>query len=172
MPAPHSPPDDAPTHEAQNATPTKHRMPPPHSPPDDAPESPGAEQLEPGVKLAAAHVAAGPEGAFAAPARLPDEAHEPAPASPGSGPQSVSAAALALASGPGAALIRLDDPRGEDALRRVLRAFRPDGRPYAVTQVIDLKIKGLRPEIEALQRRPRGVDRDLLREALAVVSDP
>ena len=114
MPAPHSPPDDTPTHEAQNATPTKHRMPPPHSPPDDAPESPGAEQLEPGVKLAAAHVVAGPEGAFAAPASLPDEAHEPAPASPGSGPQSVSAAALALASGPGAALIRPAAPPPQD----------------------------------------------------------
>ena len=84
------------------ATPTKHRMPPPHSPPDDAPESPGAEQ--PGIK-AAAHVAAGSEVTFAAPADLPDGAHESAPASPGSGLQSVSAAALALASSTGAAAL-------------------------------------------------------------------
>ena len=50
----------------------------------------------------------------------------------------------------GAALIRLGDPRGEDALRAVLRAFRPDGRPYAVLQVMQLKLAALRPELEAL----------------------
>ncbi|MCA9536387.1 MAG: HEAT repeat domain-containing protein, partial [Myxococcales bacterium] len=66
----------------------------------------------------------------------------------------------------GAALIRLGDPRGEDALRSVLRAFRPDGRPYAVTQVMQLKLAALRPELEALVKRPRGVDLDLLRDAL------
>ena len=70
----------------------------------------------------------------------------------------------------GAALIRLGDPRGEDALRAVLRAFRPDGRPYAVLQVMQLKLAALRPELEALLERPRGVDRVLLRDALAALS--
>lgn len=70
----------------------------------------------------------------------------------------------------GAALIRLGDPRGEDALRGVLRAFRPDGRPYAVLQVMQLKLGALRPELEALLERPRGVDRVLLRDALAALS--
>lgn len=70
----------------------------------------------------------------------------------------------------GAALIRLGDPRGEDALRAVLRAFRPDGRPYAVVQVMQLKLAVLRPELEALLVRPRGVDRVLLRDALAALS--
>jgi HEAT repeat protein len=70
----------------------------------------------------------------------------------------------------GAALIRLGDPRGEDALRAVLRAFRPDGRPYAVVQVMQLRVAALQPELEALVRRPRGVDRGLLREALAALS--
>ncbi|MCB9658540.1 MAG: HEAT repeat domain-containing protein [Sandaracinaceae bacterium] len=69
----------------------------------------------------------------------------------------------------GAALIRLGDPRGEDALRAVLKAFRPDGRPYAVTQVMQLKLSGLRPELEALVKRPRGVDLDLLRDALSAL---
>jgi HEAT repeat protein len=70
----------------------------------------------------------------------------------------------------GAALIRLGDPRGEDALRAVLRAFRPDGRPYAVVQVMQLKLAALRPELEALLVRPRGVDRMLLHDALAALS--
>lgn len=69
----------------------------------------------------------------------------------------------------GAALIRLGDTRGEDALRAVLRAFRPDGRPYAVVQVMQLKLAVLRPELEALLVRPRGVDRVLLRDALAAL---
>ncbi|MCB9626143.1 MAG: HEAT repeat domain-containing protein [Sandaracinaceae bacterium] len=69
----------------------------------------------------------------------------------------------------GAALIRLGDPRGEDALRAVLRAFRPDGRPYAVVQVMQLRLSSLRPELESLVKRPRGVDRDLLRDALAAL---
>jgi hypothetical protein len=70
----------------------------------------------------------------------------------------------------GAALIRLGDPRGEDALRGVLRAFRPDGRPYAVVQVMQLKLAALRPELEELLVRPRGVDKVLLRDALAALS--
>jgi HEAT repeat protein len=69
----------------------------------------------------------------------------------------------------GAALIRLGDPRGEDALRSVLRAFRPDGRPYAVVQVMQLKLAALRPELEELLVRPRGVDKVLLRDALAAL---
>lgn len=66
-----------------------------------------------------------------------------------------------------ASLYQLGDPRGEEGLRSVLRAFRPDGRGYAVERVGELGIASLGEELAALARRPRGVDPVALAQALA-----
>ncbi|MCA9530058.1 MAG: hypothetical protein KC543_07975, partial [Myxococcales bacterium] len=67
----------------------------------------------------------------------------------------------------GGALAHLGDPRGADALRRVLRAWRSDGRGYAVATVGALRLTSLADEVARLADRPRGVDPDTLRVALS-----
>ena len=68
------------------------------------------------------------------------------------------------------ALLDVEDPAAcREHLRAVLRAFRPDGPPYAVVQAMQLRLSSLRPELESLVKRPRGVDRALLRDALAAL---
>ncbi len=58
----------------------------------------------------------------------------------------------------GAALVRLGDPRGIRALRRVLTGFRPDARSFAVNLVADLGASELIPELVRLSCRFRGAD--------------
>ena len=67
------------------------------------------------------------------------------------------------------ALCRLHDARGVDALRDVLRAFRSDGRSYAVQVVGELAIHELAGELLRLAHRQRGVDPAVLVEALAAL---
>jgi HEAT repeat protein len=67
------------------------------------------------------------------------------------------------------ALCRLHDPRGIDALRDVLRAFRSDGRSYAVQVVGELAIHELAGELLRLAHRQRGVDPAVLVDALAAL---
>jgi len=64
------------------------------------------------------------------------------------------------------ALVDLGDPRGVPALRAVLTARRPDGRTYAVRAVGARRLTALRPELLALERRPRGADPEVVAEAL------
>ncbi len=64
------------------------------------------------------------------------------------------------------ALLRLGDARGADTLRSVLRAFRSDGRSYAVQIAAELEVVALVPELNRLARRLRGVDPDVLVAAL------
>jgi HEAT repeat protein len=71
----------------------------------------------------------------------------------------------------GAALVRLGDPRGIAALRRVLTGLRPDARSYAVELVGETQALGLLPHLVALVRRPRGVDPLTLVESLARFGD-
>lgn len=73
---------------------------------------------------------------------------------------------LAIRAAAGAALARMGDERGVDALRSVLRAFRPDGRSFAVQLVGELELEPLAAEVARLARRRRGVDPDVLRSAL------
>jgi HEAT repeat protein len=65
------------------------------------------------------------------------------------------------------ALIRLGDARGLPALRSVLRAFRADARSFAVQVVGELRLRELTPELLRLSRWPRGVDPEVLANALA-----
>lgn len=58
----------------------------------------------------------------------------------------------------GAALVRLGDSRGIQALRRVLTGFRPDARSFAVNLVADLDAIELVPELSRLSCRFRGAD--------------
>jgi HEAT repeat protein len=67
------------------------------------------------------------------------------------------------------ALIRLGDERGVSALRSVLRAFRSDGRSYAVQVVGELRVRALAPELLRLARRLRGTDPEALAVALAAL---
>ncbi len=74
----------------------------------------------------------------------------------------------------GGALARLGDPRGVEALRRALSAFRPYGRSLAAEIAGDERIVELVPELVALAKRPRGADPVILTRALsqlAKVSD-
>jgi len=73
---------------------------------------------------------------------------------------------LLLRAAAGGALARMGDPRGVSALRAVLRAVRDDGRGLAVELVGRLGLHALRPELERLRRRPRGVDPAELARAL------
>lgn len=67
----------------------------------------------------------------------------------------------------GAALARLGDPRGVEVLRRVLRAWRADGRSVAVEFVGNLRLRPLLPELTRLVEAPRGTDLPTLARALA-----
>jgi HEAT repeat protein len=64
------------------------------------------------------------------------------------------------------ALLRLGDPHGATALREVLRAWRSDGRAYAVEVASELQVRAVEPELVRLLRRPRGVDPERVRAAL------
>lgn len=64
------------------------------------------------------------------------------------------------------ALLRLGDPRGAQTLRAVMRAFRSDGRSYAVQIAGELDVVALVPELVRLARRLRGVDPEVLVAAL------
>ncbi len=66
----------------------------------------------------------------------------------------------------GGALVRLGDPRGEEVLRRVLRAWRADGRSHATALVGELGLVALLPEVLRLAERPRSVDPWVLARAL------
>jgi hypothetical protein len=52
-------------------------------------------------------------------------------------------------------------------LREVLRAWRDDGRSFAVEVVGELRVHELRPELDRLLLRPRGVDPEQVHAALA-----
>lgn len=74
---------------------------------------------------------------------------------------------LLLQAAASAALVRVRDPRGIAGLRRVLHAWRADGRTYAVVAIGEQRIEALLPDLIALSRRPRGADRVAIAEALA-----
>lgn len=74
---------------------------------------------------------------------------------------------LAIKAAAAAALVRLDDPRGVPALKRVLTAFRSDARGYAAQLVGELGLTELRPELEKLSKNPRGADPQVVADALA-----
>ncbi len=65
-----------------------------------------------------------------------------------------------------AALIRLGDPRGLPALRRVLHGLRSDARSYAVELARDLGEISLVEDLTRLASRPRGTDLLTLIDAL------
>ncbi|MGE0790551.1 MAG: HEAT repeat domain-containing protein [Sandaracinaceae bacterium] len=67
----------------------------------------------------------------------------------------------------GMALAKIGDPRGIEALRGALTALRADARSYAAEVAGDLGLVELRPELEALSRRPRGADPEVVAAALA-----
>lgn len=73
---------------------------------------------------------------------------------------------LILKAAAGAALARREDPRGEPLLGKVLRAWRADGRDYAVHAAGELALVGLIPLLERLARRLRGADPSVLGQAL------
>lgn len=74
---------------------------------------------------------------------------------------------LAVKAAAAAALVRLGDPRGAPALRKVLRALRSDARSYAVQLVGELELAELAPDVVELATRPRGADPVVVAEALA-----
>jgi HEAT repeat protein len=67
------------------------------------------------------------------------------------------------------ALLRLRDPRGVASLRSALRAFRSEGRSYAVQVVGELRVQELAPELARLARRLRGAAPETLLEALVAL---
>jgi len=67
------------------------------------------------------------------------------------------------------ALLRLGDARGVVALREVLRAFRSDGRGYAVEVVGELRVGELAGELVRLSKRSRGADPESLVDALVAL---
>jgi HEAT repeat protein len=67
----------------------------------------------------------------------------------------------------GAALVRMGDERGTQALRRVLRGLRSDARSYAVQLAGEAGAAALVPELVRFIDRPRGVDPFTLVAALA-----
>jgi HEAT repeat protein len=67
----------------------------------------------------------------------------------------------------GAALVKLRDPRGASALKRVLGGLRADARSYAVELAREVDAEEVVPELVRLATRPRGVDPFTLVEALA-----
>jgi len=74
---------------------------------------------------------------------------------------------LAVKAAAGSTLLRLGDPRGVELLRGVLRAWRSDGRSFAVELIGSFKLEALIPDLIALISRPRGTDRATLARALA-----
>jgi HEAT repeat protein len=67
----------------------------------------------------------------------------------------------------GASLVELGDPRGEKALRKVLKGLRADARSYAVELTGQVDALGLAPDLANLAQRPRGVDLLTLVDALS-----
>lgn len=65
------------------------------------------------------------------------------------------------------ALVRMGDARGVAALRRMLAAWRSDGRHHALQTIAELGLVELVPELARLAVRPRGVDPEALVTALA-----
>ncbi len=65
------------------------------------------------------------------------------------------------------ALAAMGDPRGEAALREVLRAWRPDGRSYAAELAGRHGVLALAEELAALSEKPRGSDPVVVAHALA-----
>ncbi|NOY91772.1 MAG: hypothetical protein GXP55_11300, partial [Deltaproteobacteria bacterium] len=65
------------------------------------------------------------------------------------------------------ALCRLGSDDGVEGLRRVLRAFRPDGRSRAAELAGELGLHELIPELRRLLRRPRGADLQVVEDALS-----
>jgi HEAT repeat protein len=78
---------------------------------------------------------------------------------------------LATKAAAAAALVRLDDPRGTEVLRAVLRAFRSDARSYAVQLVGELRLTALVDDVAALVDRPRGADPVVVAEALGKLAE-
>lgn len=74
---------------------------------------------------------------------------------------------LMLKAAASASLARLGDRRGVEGLKRVLGAWRADGRTYAVTAIGELGLAELAPEVIALADRPRGADPVAIAECLA-----
>ncbi len=66
----------------------------------------------------------------------------------------------------GKALAQRGDERGEAALEAVLRAWRADGRDYAVSAAGELRLARLVPTLARLTRRLRGTDPRVLADAL------
>lgn len=64
-----------------------------------------------------------------------------------------------------AGLAALGDPRGEEALRRILGQWFSPARGLAVECIGELGIVGFAPDLDRLAARPRGVDDEVLREA-------
>lgn len=56
------------------------------------------------------------------------------------------------------------------SLRRAIRAFRSDGRHYAVDAIREHRISALAPELARLAKRPRGVDPLLIVQALSALA--
>lgn len=79
---------------------------------------------------------------------------------------------LVVKAAAGSTLLRLGDPRGVDLLRGVLRAWRSDGRSFAVELIGSFQFKALIPELVTLASRPRGTDRAALARALAAFGAP
>lgn len=73
---------------------------------------------------------------------------------------------LLIKAAAGAALARVGDARGIDALNRVLRARRADGRDYALAAVAELRLHTLLPALQRLVDKLRGADPRLLADAL------
>lgn len=74
---------------------------------------------------------------------------------------------LHLKAAAGAALVRLGDATGVDALRSVLRAMRHDGRSFAAELAGELQIGELAEDVARLADRPRGADPVVVAESLA-----
>lgn len=77
---------------------------------------------------------------------------------------------LATKAAAAAALVRLKDERGVEALRRILRAVRSDARSYAAQLVGELELGALAPEIVRLAKKPRGADLVVVAQTLAKLS--
>ncbi|MEM6956742.1 MAG: HEAT repeat domain-containing protein [Myxococcota bacterium] len=71
----------------------------------------------------------------------------------------------------GEALAARGDERAIAILRAVLRAFRADGRDYALRVVAEHKLKALKPEVEALKSRRRGASKSAVDEAVQALAD-
>ena len=74
---------------------------------------------------------------------------------------------LAIKAAAAAALVRIGDPRGEPALRKVLLALRSDARGYAAQMAGELRLASFAPDLAKLAKRPRGADPVVVAEALA-----